>query len=999
MRNISLAGLAVLNQEQGTEPINVVGIDWAGNNNFIYYSDQFNPGIYGKILALSNLENVVNISGNSNSQSIHIQLDDTDGSIKNVINYTDIHKKTVRVFQWFKGLPFEDMFPIFEGEISSPIVWNEGNRTIDIDIVSKLEDREVGFSAEEGDFEYVPPNLTGKAWPLIFGVGVRVPAVRVNDIPKGISTETVGINTEPPIEDNPVNYLVNNNNDALAKATQQYAKALEQVSRCLAMASELRFRQVVDVVMPPPDWYTGVDYTSQIQQLEQQADSAQEQALSYVRQIAEIRASFVDPRQYQTNQNANKPNFKVQNGESFPQNVTVSATLRPPGQEAVIHEGQFVGNVFHIIRQIVPWAGTDIVSTQPVKVSEHDVAVKYQEKVDLQKLWIAPGGSTLTISAQMIYPIRYIASLNWCNVLAVFANRDFGGIRNVSLIPNTYYRVIYEDFGAIRATIIEFYRPLSSYENQGWDDEIFCDLGAVIGPNVVDILIYLIQTYTSHTYDTVSFDYVRVLLEPYPANFALNSRVNIISLLQDIAFQSRCAIWYKEGKFYLKYLSDVGTIVDQIEDDDVEANTFELMSTETENIVTKLVALWQPNYSFEQFRIILRHNIELYGTLSEEFNFYIYAHQQLVEKSATFWLIQKSNVWKRIKFSTFLTKLRLETYDSVRFNFSRDWIALDGVVGRIESVSYDSDNNRVNIVAWIPIRMGEMFVYPFAVPHNIDETLIFPIVKNEATTSTIPSTVQGRLYDQSNAIGRATPKFTQPYATRASNRNYWHPAIPQRNPFNLPPDPTPITDRHDSSPGSTYVVPPAINTNINFDTSRSATNNQWTVKQLEPLKFKNDVPGVFPGTITGVTDDFYVVKVFPQGYHGGNSVEISATSVSRNLKVGDDVHVVKSVKITPGGLIPTSRTEFTIIASATGANTVVPGRIASGEAFEYQVDIYENGWYQPLTRTVTAFQLDIDPDDSIPPGTPVTVFALDVVVGGMSRKEYYINTPTWASNE
>ena len=997
MRNITPAGLAFLNFEQGAEPLNVVGIDWAGNNAFIYYSDQYNPGIYGKILALTNLENVINISGNSNSQSIHIQLDDTDGIIKNVINYTDIHKKPVRVYQWFKGLPFEDMFLIFEGEISSPIIWNEGNRTLDIDVISKLEDREVGFSAEEGDFQYVPPNLTGRAWPLVFGVGIRVPSVRVNDIPQGISAETVGINTEPPISDDPASYVINNNNEALSKAHQQYAKALTAAINALAMAAELRFRQIIDVLMPPADWYVGVDYTSQIRQYEQQADSAQEQARSYLEQIAEIRADNFYNGGYRVRSSAQKSSFVVQGANSFPQGVTVSATLRPPGQEPVIHEGQFVGNVFNITKQIVPWTGIDIVSTQPVKVREQNVSVKYQERIDLQKLWIAPGGSTLTISSQTIYPIRYIACLDWCNVLAVFANRNFNGVNKVSLIPNTYYRVIYEDFGAIKATLIEFYRPLSSYNNEGWDDEIYCDLGSVVGPNIADILIYLIQTYTSHGYDATSFNHVRTLLQPYPANFALTSRVNIITLLQDIAFQARCAIWYKEGKFYIKYLSEYGTQVDQIEDDDVEANSFELLSTETENIVTRLVALWQPNYALDQFRIILRHNIELYGTLSEEYNFYIYAHQELVEKSATFWLIQKSNVWKRIRFSTFLTKLRLETYDTVRFNFSRDWIALDGVLGRIESVSYDSENNRVNIVAWIPIRMGEMYVYPFAVPHDIDETLIFPVVKPETVVSTLPSTVQGILYDQSDTLGTASPTFSKPYSTRASNRNYWHPDIPQR--VQLPPEPPGISDRNDTSPGGTYLVPPAINTNIGTDTSRSAINNQWTIKELETPRFKNDVPGVFPGTISGVSEDFYVVRVFYQGYQSREFVEVRATAVSRNLKVGDDVHVVKSVQIIPSGPIPRSQSEFTIISSSS-AGGVVPGRIDSGSGFEYRVKLFENGWYSAYTRVVTAFQLDIDPEDFIPFDTPVTVFSLDIIGNdGLPTKEYYINTPIWAANE
>ena len=66
-----------------------------------------------------------------------------------------------------------------------------------------------------------------------------------------------------------------------------------------------------------------------------------------------------------------------------------------------------------------------------------------------------------------------------------------------------------------------------------------------VGPNIVDILDYIIDNYTDLTYDQASFDYVRTKLAPFPANFPLLQRKNVIAVLKEIVFQSRCAFGWK----------------------------------------------------------------------------------------------------------------------------------------------------------------------------------------------------------------------------------------------------------------------------------------------------------------------------------------------------------------------------------------------------------------------------------------------------------------------
>ena len=85
-----------------------------------------------------------------------------------------------RVYQYFTGFDSADKFLLFSGKLSSPISWSERDRTVKFTILSQLEDKEIGFSAEEGQFPYLPADMVGKAWPMIFGTVVNCPTLQVN---------------------------------------------------------------------------------------------------------------------------------------------------------------------------------------------------------------------------------------------------------------------------------------------------------------------------------------------------------------------------------------------------------------------------------------------------------------------------------------------------------------------------------------------------------------------------------------------------------------------------------------------------------------------------------------------------------------------------------------------------------------------------------------------------------------------------------------------------
>jgi len=152
---------AKIAEQYGNEPFYVIAIYWSDNEGYSYYSDRdiATTNIKGQVLEMSDLDAIVNVSNSSDSQSITLTLDDIDGKIKDIIDNHDVHKRDVMLFQWFEGLVFEDLFLLFRGKINSPLVWNEGKRTVSLTVVTQLEDKEVGFSPEEGEFPNIPTEL------------------------------------------------------------------------------------------------------------------------------------------------------------------------------------------------------------------------------------------------------------------------------------------------------------------------------------------------------------------------------------------------------------------------------------------------------------------------------------------------------------------------------------------------------------------------------------------------------------------------------------------------------------------------------------------------------------------------------------------------------------------------------------------------------------------------------------------------------------------------
>lgn len=734
MRSISSAGLAKLAQKLGTEPIFIIEVDWGGSGGAVSYADRDVDGIPGKILDVSEMDNVIDVLNNNSSQEITITLDDTDGSIKHILDTQDVHQRNVSVYQHFDGLDLSDKFLLFTGKLTSPIVWSEAERTVTFSVLSQLEDKEIGFSAEEGQFPFIPKDLVGKPWPIIFGKCLDVPALQVNKAVSGTTLCGIGI---------------------LSGADLHNQVPLGAENCSLGMSLAMMSAQISFLNICGAAWR---NYDPE------KANGLMQQANELRSQIAQMVASATNQSTCATTARAAKVAeegnlgcnpVRILGGEDFPQNTPIQLNINGGLFTGVMNNDKFtITNRRHpdndkkaqdafdsvgvtSCEEPLPAQAFDFQMDVPCgtgdflnncQIRRHGFILcasptKSRPSVNqvAQHFWAEPGSRVVMASDE---PITYIVSITPGEVLAVKAYKDFFGEKRLVNVPTELYKVETKSYGSITAVQVVLTKPLSTIVDQGWSDDIYVTFESTIGPNIVEIMEYIIQRWTDLSTDAASFAAVKSKVAQFPANFPILERKNTIDVLREIAFQARCAIWISNGKFYLKYLPEEPTADADITASDIQHKSISVELTPTEDLVTKIVATWRLSWADgngeEPEKIILRHNVNKYGTKEREFDFYIYNQPDIVLKVATFWLIRLSNTWKKIKFKAFLNKLNLETFDTI--NFRHQGIVANGDIKAIvETASYDSNDQTVNFVCLTPVKAGTTEQYTFFWPKDVSE--------------------------------------------------------------------------------------------------------------------------------------------------------------------------------------------------------------------------------------------------------------------------------------
>ena len=741
MRTVAPQTLNYLQENLGTEPILILGIDWADDSQEVLYSDQKVAGAdypYPTIIQVGGFDTALMVTGSGDSQSISVTLDDVDGKLQDIFNNYDIHKRPVKVYHHFRGLHLDYKFLVFKGEINSPVVWNEGERTLSFTVLTHTEDADVAFSMEEGDFPAIPEDALGKTWPLVFGQVCNMQAVQVRSPRKGFLVAGEGWH----------DFTLHTR---LCQARYiQCPTVSKGKTKTIAPGPD-------NTYIESEDWDYGPD------------DNCVDDRFETICNLI-----------YRLNQEVayEHASLTIRGGDAFPQGETISLNV-----DGGLLAGYFSGNTFYVESRLHPdYADWDSDTCGPVEQHAYGLISSnwdqnwvqtdtkmawYHDQDPVETLADCQTGSVIWRSGSVGGPsaswqayedmesagfvwkpagtevflegeaeILYIVSLIPGTVDSVAAYKQMPSGRSLLMeVPSSYFTIYETDYDGYQVVEIGFEKKLSLYDTD-WSDDIYVSFTSDVGPNPVDTIEWLLDKYTTLTYDTTSFNAVKAQMTNYPSNFWVKERKNILTLIHDIAYQCRCAIYIRNSVVYIKYLSDEPSSVRTLTESDIISNTFLISLTPTEDIATKHLVSWQKTEAGVEdddevnLKIILKHNVPKYGVNAEAWNYYTQNTYDTILKSATFWMIRRANTWKRVEFETPLKHLDLDIFDCVTLDIAQFSSTPTKVV--IESATYNSDTNTIHFECWTPILAGTDEEYLWAWPAQQSVLERFPQLEEEA---------------------------------------------------------------------------------------------------------------------------------------------------------------------------------------------------------------------------------------------------------------------------
>jgi hypothetical protein len=806
--------LNILSQQYGNEPIMIVAVTWNiqfqvsnynnstnltddqldtvlqyGLNNsstFSFfadkdiYDDKGNILIPGKILSISEISSAVDFSSNASSSQVTIVIDDTDNNILETLKSANIHKRPASVYIYYEGMQLADMIPVFEGEIVSDFRWSEKDKTVTFNFLSHIEEREVGYSPEQGYIQDLPLEMIGRSWPFGFGDIVKYPCIRINYTPTAVLIDPFGIH----------DYSLDSELQRLDEIKKSYKGLIELYAKA---ALEAYFSGLNDI----GDQMTNLlnEVITQMNQVNTDTDNLaqilQEQILyEHGLNANDGRPAFVDV----LTDVPVKLTGLFQIGE-----IVVSGSLLPGDQRT----GKLkVEKITHPIPGQPSW-GSNYFPPQK------------------QDFVFVNAGTTVKFLGR--YPLRYLVNTLGGSVQGVFAYRQFEGLRRLAPVPHKYYTVIsvrtvppgvvttYPNFHAL---VVELTQPLSTLKDQGWDDELYVSYKSSVGPKLRDIIKFLITYYTHYRIDSKSLAKIPNL----NCSFVLPDQKDVMSVLKEICFQCNIAIWTSDNTFFFLYLPQFYFSRMYVKLDDIIKDSVEISISPTEDIITKMRGSWRYNYEYDTRNYVaIRYHDDIFGVHGLDIDYYCFSDPDSVIRSIEFWLYRKGNVWKRIKLTLPIRFIQLDIYDNLALSKEvvDKYLLGDIKVGEtldcsIIGMKLNPENSTVDLELEAPVYVGGKKTSPAYWLGSAGGLMLWQIDDNYQLTET-PK--QYRFYQRGFSISKTlngAQLQSEYFKALTSKSSGSFNGLPSPNSINGDPTPsgiTPWTKTDVGGPSGIYSAP------------------------------------------------------------------------------------------------------------------------------------------------------------------------------------------------
>ena len=169
--------------DMGVEPSIRISVAWSKLTYRNYSSREDDSGRRPSVLSFSPVNQTAKSDNVGVFSQVNFTLDDYDGTIKDAFDIGNLDGANVFVHYHFHDKTGTDGLRVFTGEITGPISWDEGTRTLKATAQTKIFSNRIGFATEDGQFDVNNDVAVGKVWPTVFGKAAHVPAVLVEREP------------------------------------------------------------------------------------------------------------------------------------------------------------------------------------------------------------------------------------------------------------------------------------------------------------------------------------------------------------------------------------------------------------------------------------------------------------------------------------------------------------------------------------------------------------------------------------------------------------------------------------------------------------------------------------------------------------------------------------------------------------------------------------------------------------------------------------------------
>ncbi len=685
----------IQSQTSGSEPLTIVEIDWESSVNKIKYADKdiSEGGIIsqGRILTMGSIRSAIGPRQLGSSTAVRVTLLDDDLAIRELLKTNRIEDKTIVVFQYFAGLAASDLVTLIRGKVGSPVFYDEQEREFSFTIVGAINSKPVGDSLQDPQVDN-PESTKGKPWPVAFGHVKDVPALLYKRFPKSSLREKLGLfagNVEVEVID--TDKIAQDIYPAGAFSWIVGGEILTGGFGALTGENTMVFIGTPSRNLNRYTFSTGPRPSGDLDFFNPHVlyMSAFSDAVNGNINVTEQWVTVGGVRNYCIGQEGTKLFFQNPFSLLVPGDFTATVRKFEPETKTEFDGagnqiGTYINGHIHEPGTIMELYNNDI--------SSHDYIVNQLPTTEIKEI-------------------------------KAFRRVDTFREPQLVCIPDDYYE---QTFTAIEegktATVVSFKIPLSQ-RDEGWSDEnIYVTMQSSVGRNTADQIKFILENYTDLTVDTASFTAVRDRVANFPSDFAVLNGGDAIQIANEMAWQSRCALYTVGSRAFIKFLADdpLGTDVQNVSINagiTDEESSFVLTSSGVDTLVTVLNLMWKASYAEEELEARFAVNEDVFGERREAREIFIYQNEDYVEKTGNFWIQRLGRLWRIIAGSVFLDALPVELLDYISVNYP-DLVTPSPVIGQVMVTDHNTGASTIGFEIWLPIEVGTNVISGFAYQSN-----------------------------------------------------------------------------------------------------------------------------------------------------------------------------------------------------------------------------------------------------------------------------------------